>query len=91
LLSVGGFGLGDVVGDAVEKLLRGLDEVAFGVFGEVATLEDDAGVLGEEETLEPSSGSGGRGFSRHGRPFYTKCDHLFGSVRFGRALYSRRR
>jgi hypothetical protein len=39
--------LGDVVGDAAEELLRGLDEVAVVVLGEVAAFEDDAGVVGE--------------------------------------------
>jgi hypothetical protein len=62
--NVEAFGLGDVVGDAAEELLRGLDEVAGFVFGEVATFEDDASVVGEEESLRRFAA---RGFRGHGR------------------------
>jgi hypothetical protein len=40
-------GFGDVGGDAAKELLGRLDDVAIGVFAEVAAFEDDAGVVGE--------------------------------------------
>ncbi len=39
--------LGDVVGDAAEHLLRRLGRAPLGVLGQVAALQDDAGVVGE--------------------------------------------